>query len=494
MNGRMPALSGDLGAKPIHEVLRSLNAGGGTGTLELSVGGQKRRLHFQDGELYLAAGHPLAKRLGELVAELRGTASVEVRNRCLELVQRMAGVVAEWRAGPYSFDADPASLPADRVGPLPTERLVMVASTVDLDEAALLARLGGLGGQVTARSSSRRPDALGIAPEELYLIERLSQPMTVEAILAESPVPRLDLLRAMEQLRTVGRLRALGKDGSGSRVAPVPVSAEAEFAARLSQRFERTLKEEPLGISAEEYRQRLTDLVGKFGGLNAYEILGVEPSTPGDTVQARYEDLARLVHPSNEAAYGLAGLKPMLEMLFDRATQAYFSLSDPERRRLYNEVHAIDLGSVGVTGARREEEQRELARRYFDQALTMSARGEFHFALEMLELATKTDRKVEYFLALARIQAKNPKWSGRAIGSCRAALEIDSHNAEARYQLGELYEAGGDLPRARAQYQAAVRENPQHVQAAAKLRALEIAGAESRPAGGLFDRLFGRRG
>jgi len=211
-------------------------------------------------------------------------------------------------------------------------------------------------------------------------------------------------------------------------------------------------------------------------------------------VQARYEDLARLVHPANESAYGLAGLKPMLEMLFDRATQAYFNLADPERRRRYNETHAIDIGGGAVTGPRREEEQRELARRYFDQALVMSSRGEFHFALELLELATKTDRKVEYFLALARIQAKNPKWSGRAVVSCRAALELDPHNADIRYQLGEIYEAAGDLPRARAQFQAAARENPQHVQAAAKLRTIDSANPDARGGAGLFDRLFGRRG
>jgi tetratricopeptide (TPR) repeat protein len=104
-----------------------------------------------------------------------------------------------------------------------------------------------------------------------------------------------------------------------------------------------------------------------------------------------------------------------------------------------------------------------------------------------------TDPRVDYYLALARIQARNPKWIDRAIQSCRSALQLDSHNADVRCQLGEMYEAAGDLPRARAQFQAAVRENPQHVQAASKLRALESHAEEGRSPAGLFDRLFGRK-
>ncbi|MEZ5313018.1 MAG: tetratricopeptide repeat protein [Thermoanaerobaculia bacterium] len=104
------------------------------------------------------------------------------------------------------------------------------------------------------------------------------------------------------------------------------------------------------------------------------------------------------------------------------------------------------------------------------------------------------DRKAEYLLALARLQAKNPNWAKRAIETCRAALEIDPHSADARFQLGELYEQSADFGRARAQYTAAVRENPNHLQALAKLRELKDSQeARKVTGGGLFDRLFGRR-
>jgi tetratricopeptide (TPR) repeat protein len=48
-------------------------------------------------------------------------------------------------------------------------------------------------------------------------------------------------------------------------------------------------------------------------------------------------------------------------------------------------------------------------------------------------------------------------------------LEENGENAEARYQLGELYAASGDTTRARAEWRRAVRIDPAHTQARARL-------------------------
>ena len=492
-------LSGDLATIPIVEVVQAIHSAGGTGTLEIDAAGQRRRLFFREGQLFLAATHHLARRLGELVRRLqepqRGghatptAAALEARSQTSDLVKRMAQVIAEWRQGNYRFDGEPGGLPQELAGPLPTLRLIMLGSILGADEAALIARLGGFSSQLVARESPPELDALGLAPEEIYLVERLSQPMTVQAVLSESPVPRLETLQKLVQLKVAAQVRILGRADSGARVPP---TLNAELVRKLDERFARDLRDEPLKLPVEEYRRRISDLIGRLGGMNAYELLDVETSASADSVQAKYEELARLTHPLNEANYGLTGLSPMLSLLFERATEAYLALSDPERRRRYNEDQEIDIKASTVTGARREVEQQQLARQYYEQALAMAARGDFHFAVELLGLAVKLDRKVDYFLALARLQAKNPKWAGRAVDTCRAALELDAHNPDVRYQLGELYEQLGDLDRARAQYTAAARENPNHAQAAAKLRHFSES-AVARKGGGLFDRLFGRR-
>ncbi len=423
-------------------------------------------------------------------------AATEARARCLDLVARMARVIGDWRTGRFRFVDDPTALTADLVGPLPTRRLLMVGATVGATAADLVREAGwrarAFRGRDRRVSMQDDPnDLLGFGPEEHFLLERLRQPMTLGEVAAESPLDREATMQRLAQLLVVRRIRVL------ERAVPVEDSAPSRDTAliqRLFSRFERDLKEEPLRLTQEEYRARVADLLARLGAMNYYELLEVDPSSTVELVQSKYELLARQVHPANEAAYGLTGLRPMLVLLFERATQAYLVLADPERRRQYNQNQAIDLSGARVTGAQREVESKELARTYFEQSQAMVARGDFHFGVELLQLAAKLDRRSEYLLALARVQVKNPKWLQRAVDSCRAALELEPHNADVRYQLGEIYEQQGDLERARAQYTAAAREDPNHLQANAKMRSLNAARAPRPEAeGGLFGRIFRRR-
>lgn len=499
MRGLATDIQGDLRQRPILEVLQELHWRRASGVLEIDGGEHKRRLFLRHGSLYLAGTHPLARRLGELVRALsdrtNSAAASEARQRCLDLVERMAKVIGEWRTGLFRFVSDPAALGSDLVGPLPTRRLLMLGLTAGATPAELANRLGGDRVHLVAVPESEHEgepaDLLGFGPEEQFLLERLRQPMTLGEIVAESPIDREMTQQRLAQLLAARRVRVL------ERTSPTAVAAPAHDEAivqSLSNRFARNLREEPLGLSQEVFKTRVAELFSGLGAMNHYELLDVDPASPVESVQSKYEAVARQVHPANEAAYGLTGLKPMLELLFERATQAFLVLSDPERRRQYNQAEAIDLTASQVTGVERQVESQDLARRYFDQAQALVARGDFHYAIELLQMAAKLDRRAEYFLALARAELKNPKWLPRAVDSCRAALEADPHNAEARYLLGEIFESQGDLDRARAQYSAAVREDPGHSQANAKLRLLAgTKTAKPEAESGLFGRIFRRR-
>lgn len=499
MHGRAPELRGDLGQRSIFDLLRELHFERATGVLEVEGGEHKRRLFLREGSLYLAGTHPLARRLAELVKALadptQSAAAAEARTRCIGLVERMARVIGEWRSGSVRFLDDPAARSVDLVGPLPTRRLLMLGATVRATPAELVGRLGGESAQLVAVAEDDAPDApgdlLGLGPEEYFLLERLRQPMTLGAIVAESPFDRDTTQQRLVQLLVARKIRLPGRADSAPSESP---QQDTALLHSLSKRFSRNLQEEPLALSKEEFRARVAGLFSGLGAMNSYELLDVEPSSPVELVQSKYELLARQVHPANEAAYGLTGLKPMLELLFERATQGYLVLSDPERRRQYNLSQAIDLAASQVTGAEREVESKDLARQYFEQAQALVARGDFHYAIELLQLAAKLDRRPEYLLTLARVEVKNPKWLDRAVDTCRAALEIEPHSAEVRYLLGEIYEQQGELDRARAQYTAAVREDPNHLQAGAKLRNLNSTkSAAGEAESGLFGRIFRRR-
>jgi curved DNA-binding protein CbpA len=489
----MSEISGHLADRPILEVIRLVHQSGATGVLEIDPAGHRRLLHFRDGELHLPAAHPLARRLSEELAGLRAPAGrenageVEARRRRLvDLAERIIAVIADWKQGSYRFvSAEPARA-GDLVGPLPTRRLLMMGAAAGLDEAAALARLGGSSARL-ARSpeADAVAESLGLLAEERRLLERLRQPVTAEAVAAQSPEPVLGTLRRLVELLEGGLVRTV--QGTSSADSEV----DTEIVARLEDRIARGLAYEPVDLDAAEHRRQVADLLGRFGGLDHYELLGIRPSAGSVEIHTAYERLARAVHPVHAGRLGFEASSPALRLLFERATHAYATLSDPERRRAYNATMLVDLAPGPRTGRERDEERRALARSSYEQAIAYAAATEFHFAIELLEQAVRSDPRAEYWAALGRMQARNPHWRDRAAESYRAALELEPNNLEWRMALGRLYEDAADAERARAQYQHVARAQPEHVEARERLARLTA--AAPRP-GGLFDRIFRRNG
>lgn len=494
-------LNGDLAERPILDVLRTLHGRGASGVLEIDPAGHRRRLYFRDGELHLPGSHPLARKLAEQVSDLRAAqhgamtgsgALEETRRRLLELIERIVAVVLDWRRGAFRFVEERSALPADLVGPLPTRRLIMVAATHEADDAELSRDLGGEAARLVAAASEdgAARDLLGFSPEETFLLERLRMPMTLADLQRESPVQRVELLRRLAQLAAVGLVSTAIERGAQS--AEPAGDEDDAVVQRLGDRIARSLADQPVELEAEAHRGRLADLLARIGGLNHYELLEVGTSATAEEVHAGYERVGRLSHPANAGRLGLVGKESGLRLLLDRATRAYVTLIDPERRRVYNQTELIELTASPVSGPERLEEQRRLARRSYEKAIAYAAASEFHFAVELLGQAVRADPRPEYWVALGRVQARNPNWRQRAVESFRSALELEPDNPEIRYALAQLFEQSGDFDRARVQYAAVVRLAPHHADAAERLAKLMERRSGRPDGGGLFDRIFRR--
>src|SRR5438045_4546002 len=77
--------------------------------------------------------------------------------------------------------------------------------------------------------------------------------------------------------------------------------------------------------------------------MNLYVILGVEPGSSPAEIKRAYKRLSRRYHP---------GLNPgdrQAEAVFERVTQAYETLSDPARRREYDEAGGLPRPEPGAT-------------------------------------------------------------------------------------------------------------------------------------------------
>ncbi|AEF82688.1 tetratricopeptide repeat domain protein [Leadbettera azotonutricia ZAS-9] len=99
-----------------------------------------------------------------------------------------------------------------------------------------------------------------------------------------------------------------------------------------------------------------------------------------------------------------------------------------------------------------------IARSYIALEENDSARA---YLLRCVDLSRDSKTKVAARLLLGDILVKAGDTAG-AEDQYLKALEDGGENAEAHYQLGVLYDAGGDTTRARAEWRRAVRINPAH--------------------------------
>ncbi|HLF55362.1 MAG TPA: tetratricopeptide repeat protein [Thermoanaerobaculia bacterium] len=454
---------------------------GATGTLTLEIGDRSRRFHLVEGQLHLPGANPVTARLRELPA---ASASAEVRERWIGLLQRVAESLDEGRVRFADFRAGHSALPPDLGAALPT--VTLLRTGYQLRERAI-SKSGSTTMPVNVRligSSAERwaPDALGWSPEELWILERLRAPMSLEELERGCPFARERLREAAAGLIALERIQSPSAGPESSRVAI------AELAERFAERIGASLVERPLVVPADEYRRRIADLLARAGELGHVELLGVAPDARAESVQDAFEELGRWVHPSNAARFGVGDRVEALRFLFERATEAYRTLSDPQLRMAYLGTRQGGFSAPSMDAGERASEARQLARQLFERAVYEESIEEIHIALQLLEQAVRTDPRAEYWSALGRLQARNAAWTGRAIESYKSALELDPHSGEVRYALGRLYEQAGDLDRARVHYQSAAAGRPPHAGARDALARL----AAEKNEGGAFSRLFRR--
>lgn len=218
---------------------------------------------------------------------------------------------------------------------------------------------------------------------------------------------------------------------------PSPGVTEEELRL-FDDRIARSLKERPQDMSFDAQRERIAALVREMGEATHYRFLGIEPTASNLEIHESYERTARMVHRGNATRVGLEGREDVLQVLFERATEAYLTLIDRDRRKRYDREmgprlweRIYDLPTV----SRREE-----AARLFEKAKALAAAEELHPAVELLREAVRTTPKAEYVSLLGMLEAKNPRWLRSAEQNLQRALNLGSKEPGLKEALQEVRE------------------------------------------------------
>ena len=281
---------------------------------------------------------------------------------------------------------------------------------------------------------------------------------------------------------------------AGGLVAVPPPSASQRVAPK---------EEMPVAVVEPGTVERRREILSFFESLskkNHFEVLGVEPGCTDAEVKRAYAGLARKYHPDLHHRGGLEDLHDVLEGIFIRVGEAWEVLGDARSRRSY-EARLSPLGrpvEPPTPVAGEEAEPFTTAEAMVDTAQLLLNQARYWDAIQMLEARlpqlppSKQQRRGR--ILLARAYAKNPNWLRRAEEALQQVVREDPANADAHYELGLLYKAGGMMARAQGSFRRVLEVQPEHRQAAAELEATKPPAPPSAPSGGLLKRLFGGGG
>lgn len=254
-----------------------------------------------------------------------------------------------------------------------------------------------------------------------------------------------------------------------------------------------------------ELRQELERLA-EAQGLSHYEVLGVEPNATTEVIQAAFFALAKKWHP-DRLAPELASLRELATRVFARMTEANQVLTDPARRREYDEQRKHQPSPDEV-----EQVQRVLrATTAYQKAEVLLKRNNLAGAEAEAKNAVDNDpTQADHVALYAWIQSLKPNAPlEECLRALDRAVQMEQNNLRVRWYRGQLLKRMSKENRAIQDFRFIVEKDPRHLDAQREIRLYEMrrsnpsTGGDKRQAdkrqsdsqpkpaeGGLLGRLF----
>jgi curved DNA-binding protein CbpA/CheY-like chemotaxis protein len=205
-----------------------------------------------------------------------------------------------------------------------------------------------------------------------------------------------------------------------------------------------------------------------------YDVLGVQQGASLDEIKRAYFDAAKRFHSDSFSGLDLGSARRAAEELFAKVNEAYSVLSDKNRRAdhdVYLDRKAKGLPTdVGVI--LKAEALFQKGEALFKAGRWEEAEAQFRDALALND----TEAEFHAYLGMAMFRRSGRPEDG--IQQAQKALEMDGRLHSATLFLAQMYEAQGDVERAKAQLRKAIEKDPDFAKAKDELRRLR-----NRPAG-----------
>jgi curved DNA-binding protein CbpA len=190
-----------------------------------------------------------------------------------------------------------------------------------------------------------------------------------------------------------------------------------------------------------------------------YQILRVWPTASEAAIKKAYFGLAKVYHPD---VADKTGSQKEESVDFKLINEAYAILSDPAKRREFDEVLQTRGGGGAREGSKSDADRRS-AQMAYEQALTAMRQNRFDKAAVLLKSAIKyDDTNAAYYSWMGYALAVLKTRLHEARDACKKALEIEFYNADYHANLGFVYHQAGLKSTAIECFKEAVKWDPEH--------------------------------
>lgn len=323
------------------------------------------------------------------------------------------------------------------------------AAPVGVDEAPSSSRFPAApSGRATSPESDKARAPRASIPDVEHVVPRPSGDYRVA-----TPVP----VSAPGAPRVTGSRIASPQPASAPPVSSGPLTAAPPGSTPVPQ-F--------LGSGTAELRMELEALSARLGGTH-YDVLGVPHDAPVSVVQNAFFGLAKKWHPDRLRS-DLADLKDQATRVFAHVSEASQVLSDPDKRRRYDE----SLRS-GDSSDEAEQVQRVLkATSAFQKAEVFLKRGNLALAEKEALLAFENDPTQADHVALhVWIQAQKPDADMTdLLVQLDKAAKTEPNNLRVRWYRGQLLKRLDRMREALHDFRFIVARDPRHTDAHREVR------------------------
>jgi tetratricopeptide (TPR) repeat protein len=217
------------------------------------------------------------------------------------------------------------------------------------------------------------------------------------------------------------------------------------------------------GSSAQDLLAEVQVMREAMGSIDNYQLLNIPHDASVDEIKKAYFELARKFHPDTFGGDLTPEARQSIFEVFNALTRAYQSLTAKARKKsgttigTDTDIHAhVRLAEERAVGKERADILYRKGQKLYDEE-------KYGGAAAMFQEAARLDaQNANYFLWLARSEAKVPTLVKKAEMDYLQASKLDPENPEPLVGLGMLYKKEGLLSLATKQFEKAGELDPSH--------------------------------